>query len=77
MAYQFIVADSEVLGGKPRIRGTRLSVAFILELFASGATRQEILEAYPQLTAEALDEVLRYALESVENEVVFVHKLAA
>jgi uncharacterized protein (DUF433 family) len=34
---------------------------FILELFASGATRDEILKTYPQLTPEAIEEALRYA----------------
>jgi uncharacterized protein (DUF433 family) len=55
-----IVSTPEILGGKPRIRGTRLSVAFIVELFASGASKQDILKAYPQLTADDLDEALDY-----------------
>jgi uncharacterized protein (DUF433 family) len=40
--------------------GTRLSIEFILELFASGATRDEVIKSYPQLTAEAVEEALRY-----------------
>ena len=54
MADEFIVADPHVLDGKPCVRGTRLSVEFLLELAASGATSEQILAQYPQLTSEAL-----------------------
>ncbi|HEY3359529.1 MAG TPA: DUF433 domain-containing protein [Polyangia bacterium] len=60
-----------ILGGKPCVRGTRLSVAFILELLASGASRDEILAAYPQITAEGLSAALDYAARSLRNEVVW------
>jgi len=58
--FQQIAYDQKILSGKPHVRGTRLSVEFILELFASGATRDEVLKAYPQLTAEAVEEALKY-----------------
>ena len=54
----WIVSRPEVLGGKPCIRGTRISVDFILELLAGGATQREILEGYPQLQPAALAAVL-------------------
>lgn len=54
MADEFIVADPHVLDGKPCVRGTRLSVEFLLELAASGATSNQILAQYPQLTSEGL-----------------------
>ncbi len=44
-----ITADPKILGGKPIIRGTRISVEFILELLASGAAEAEILQDYPHL----------------------------
>ena len=50
--------SNEVLSGKPHIIDTRLSIEFILELFASGATKDDVIKAYPQLTAEAIDEAL-------------------
>src|SRR6266496_5680929 len=53
-ARRLIVSDSRVLGGKPRVRGTRLSVEFLLELAASVATRDEILVRYPQLTGDGV-----------------------
>jgi uncharacterized protein (DUF433 family) len=75
--FPHIVYDNEILSGKPHIAGTRLSVEFILELFASGATKDEVLKAYPQLTAEAVEEALRYAAQSVKNEVLLDVKVAA
>jgi uncharacterized protein (DUF433 family) len=60
IAFQQIVSNPGILGGKPCIKGTRISVEFILELFASGASHREILTAYPHLTEEALEEALRY-----------------
>ena len=65
-----IVSDPEVLGGKLRVKGTRISVEFILELVASGASRGDILEAYPQLSAEDVEEAVQYATRFLENEVV-------
>jgi len=57
----WISARRDVLGGKPCIRGTRISVEFVLELLASGATREQILVGYPQVTAEGLAAALRFA----------------
>jgi uncharacterized protein (DUF433 family) len=61
MAEEFIVADPRVLDGKPCVRGTRLSVEFLLELAASGGTSEQILAQYPQLTAEGLSAAFRAA----------------
>lgn len=61
----WIESSPDVLGGKPCIRGTRISVEFLLELLAGGASRDEILEAYPQVTADGLSAALRYALSTV------------
>jgi uncharacterized protein (DUF433 family) len=66
-----ITTDPDVLGGKPCIRGTRISVEFILELLASGASHQQILDAYPQVSADALAEALRYAARSMRSDVVW------
>lgn len=61
MAHNLIVADPDMLDGKPCVRGTRLSVEFLLELASSGATPEQILAQYPQLTAEGLSAAFRYA----------------
>ena len=73
--FRQIAFDPGILGGKPHIRGTRLSVEFILELFASGATREEILTNYPQLKPEAIEEALRYAAGAVKNEILIDTKI--
>jgi uncharacterized protein (DUF433 family) len=59
--FTHIAYNPEILSGKPHIVGTRLSIEFILELFASGATKDEVLKSYPQLTAETVEEALKYA----------------
>lgn len=59
----YIHADAEVLLGKPVVRGTRLSVEFILGLLASGWSQEEVLASYPALTPEALRSVCAFAAE--------------
>ncbi|UQA64005.1 DUF433 domain-containing protein [Polyangium aurulentum] len=58
-----MVSRPGVLGGKPCIKGTRISVELVLEMIASGASREDILRAYPQLTADGLAAALQYAAE--------------
>jgi uncharacterized protein (DUF433 family) len=72
-----IVSNPDVLGGKPCIRGTRISVEFLLELVAQGASRDQILEAYPHLRAEDLEQALLYATRFLENEVVIAAEIQA
>lgn len=50
MVMNRITANPDILGGKPVIRGTRLSVEFILDLLASNVSEEEILEDYQHLT---------------------------
>lgn len=64
-----IVSNPAVLGGKPCIRDTRISVEFIVELMASGANIDDILRAYPHLSREGVEEALRYAAGFLKNEV--------
>ncbi|MCX6633727.1 MAG: DUF433 domain-containing protein [Acidobacteria bacterium] len=66
-----IVSDPAILGGKPCIRGTRISVEFLLELVASGATKQEIVDAYPHLTLEGIQAAMHYASRFLKNESLF------
>ena len=54
----WIVADKEHLGGAPRVRDTRISIAFLLESLAAGMPISEIVQAYPTLTEEAVRGVL-------------------
>lgn len=55
----WIVADPEHLGGLPRVNGTRISVALLLELIASGMTIGEIAQEYPSLSEEAIQGTLQ------------------
>lgn len=64
----WIVNDPNVLVGKPTVRGTRLSVEMILELFASGWTQAQVLESYPSLTPDALRAVFAYAADVLKEE---------
>jgi len=63
---KWIVADPEHLGGKPRIVGTRISIAFLLESLAAGMTIPEIVHAYPTLTEEAVRGALEELAQSKE-----------
>ncbi|MBK7406574.1 MAG: DUF433 domain-containing protein [Saprospirales bacterium] len=56
-----IHSDSKILLGKPTIKGTRISVELILELFASGWTQQAILDSYPNLTEIDIKACLQFA----------------
>jgi uncharacterized protein (DUF433 family) len=57
-----ITFNPAVMGGKPCIRGMRVTVGMIVGLIASGHNKQEILGMYPYLEAEDIDEALHYAL---------------
>jgi uncharacterized protein (DUF433 family) len=70
--FTHIVSDPAILGGKPCIRGSRISVEFILELFASGASHEDILRAYPHLSMEGIAQALRYAARFLKNESIVV-----
>ena len=56
-----ITLDARVMGGKPCIRGMRVTVDTIVGLVAAGRTRDEILDEYPYLEAEDIAEALSYA----------------
>ncbi|MBI5214723.1 MAG: DUF433 domain-containing protein [Ignavibacteriae bacterium] len=64
---EHIHSDKSVLLGKPTIKGTRLSVEFLLQLFASGWTEQQILENYPRLTKEDLQALFAYSYECLQD----------
>lgn len=61
--FDAIISDPAVLGGKPVVRGTRLSVEFILELVASGGSVADIVAAYPALTADQVRQAVPFAAD--------------
>lgn len=62
-----IVINPKVMVGKPVIRGTRLTVQYILGLLAHGATADEILQEYEGLTREDILACLLFATEALES----------
>ena len=67
MPYPRITADPERMGGIPCIRDTRIPVATILGMVADSMGEAEILDGYPDLTAEDVREALRFAAEAVRE----------
>ena len=65
-----ITLDPAVMGGKPCIRGLRVTVGTIVGLLAAGRSREEILKAYPYLEADDIDQSLAYAAWRVEEREV-------
>ena len=65
-----ITIDPEVVHGRPAVRGTRMRVADVLSLLASGASEAEILEDYPYLTADDIKACLAYAAAQADHTVV-------
>jgi uncharacterized protein (DUF433 family) len=63
-----IVSDPDVVGGRPRVRGTRLTVRYIVGLLAAGASIEEILADHPSLSRDDVLASLRYAAESLEQQ---------
>jgi len=62
-----ITFDPQVMGGKPCIRGLRVTVGTIVGLIAAGRTRDEILKLYPYLEPKDIDQALTYAAWRVEE----------
>ena len=62
-----VVVDPRVMVGKPVIRGTRLTVDFILNLFAHGATEKDVLDEYEGLIAKDIQACFLFATKSLEN----------
>ncbi len=71
MEHPLIVIDPEILAGKPVLRGTRLSVDFIIGLMAEGWSEAQIVENYPGVSHEGLMACLAYARDILGSERVF------
>jgi len=67
-----ITFDPNIFGGKPIVRGMRMSVEMILDLLSQGATIEELLEDYPNLEADDIRACPAYAKTVVANEDVDV-----
>lgn len=68
MKKTLIICDPNILNGKPIVKGTRISVALILQCLASGMTKDDILRGYPTLTSEGLKAAIDFAARQFQGE---------
>jgi uncharacterized protein (DUF433 family) len=71
-----ITYNPAILGGKPIIKGTRISVEFILELIASGGSIPDIVRNYPFLSEEDVRQAVGFAAESLKNDIYLTAGIA-
>jgi uncharacterized protein (DUF433 family) len=71
MPEQFIHSDPSVMMGKPVVKGTRITVELILDKLAAGETFEQVLDAHPRLTTEAIYAALRFASGALRADVVY------
>ena len=64
---EHITSDADVLGGKPRVKGTRLAVEFILDLMGQGWSEADLLKNYPTLDSADLQACLQYASDVLKD----------
>lgn len=65
------MSDPNVMMGKPVIVGTRITVELILEKLAAGESIEQILDAHPRLTREAIQAALSFAKEALRADVIY------
>ncbi|MBS1515056.1 MAG: DUF433 domain-containing protein [Bacteroidetes bacterium] len=68
----FIHSDKNILSGKPVIKGTRISVEFILNLYSQGWSEEDILNEYDHLTRESLRAVFAYLEDCIKNDFLYI-----
>ena len=71
MATQLISCDPKILGGKPVVAGTRITVELILEKLGAGETIEELIEAHPSLTPESIHAALSFAAQAMRSDAVY------
>ena len=71
MGEPLIVSDPRTMLGKPVVAGTRITVEHILDELAGGRTFDELLDAHPHLTREAILAALAYAADTLRSEVMY------
>ena len=67
-----ITVDPDVLVGKPIVRGTRISVEFVVDLLGRGWTVEQVLQEYDHLTPQDIQACLAYASEVLKSERVYL-----
>ena len=72
MKKNLMVCDPAILNGKPIVKGTRISVALILQCLSSGMSKEDVLRGYPTLTQKGLEAALEFAAQQFQGEEVRV-----
>lgn len=71
MRNTFVTSDPTIMMGKPVITGTRITVESILDRFAAGETLDQMLEAHPRLTKEAIFAAFAFAADTLRSDVIY------
>ena len=71
MNASIVTCDPKILGGKPTIAGTRITVELILEKMGAGETIEDVLEAHLQLTPDSIRAALAFAAKTMRADVVY------
>ncbi len=71
MDNQLIQSNPRIMMGKPVIAGTRITVELVLEKLAAGETIEQLLEAHPRLTRQAVMAALAFAAQALRADVVY------
>jgi len=71
MKNQLIQSHPDIMMGQPVVEGTRITVELILEKLATGETIEQILEAHPRLTRQAIFAALEFASQPLRADVVY------
>lgn len=76
MSFQFITFNANILGGKPIIKGSRISVEIIMEWLASGASLEDIYNEHKHLPKGSVEEAILYAARFTDNKIWLEEKIA-
>ena len=71
MADQTIIADPNIMMGKPVVAGTRITVELILEKLSAGESTDQLIEAHPRLTRQGIRAALAFAAKTMRADVVY------
>jgi uncharacterized protein (DUF433 family) len=71
MDANLIISDPKVMMGKPVVAGTRITVELILEKLAAGESPEQLLDAHPRLTRDAIHAALAFAARALRADVVY------
>ena len=77
MQFHFITSNSLILGGKPIISGSRISVEMILEWLSTGATIENIYKENKHLPKGSVEEAIMYAAQFSKNEILLQDEISS